>query len=179
MSEAPATNAALVSGRRIVIGYALVAMLLAAAVAVSLAVGSQKQPPPMFGGTYVSAAPCLSAKGKPFSIVQSGEYVDFSGGPSGSFRLQDRKLSGSVRCRNGSTAQIRLREGTKAHPEPLGTVRGQPARLHATKVVPAATGTRSDEDTIGRLLLAMAAIVILARVLGSVAARLEPAPRDG
>ena len=160
-------------GRRLLLGYLAVGAAVAAAIAISLAVGSGRHTAPEFAGTYSSDSRCLGTSQR-FTIEQSGRYVAFTDGPSGSFELRRGILAGIVDCRGAGRAPILLRSGSKGgHPRPTGTVGGTPVTLEWHSTEAATTIKRSAEDTVGRLLLAMAAIIVFARFLGAAVARID------
>jgi hypothetical protein len=80
-------------GRRLVLGYAVVGVLVAVAAVVSILAGRDEHPAPAFAGFYTSASACL---GTNFKVSQSGQFVDFGSGPEAKFRLSDSRLKGNV-----------------------------------------------------------------------------------
>jgi K+:H+ antiporter len=156
--------------RRLALGYVALGLLVTAAVAISLVLGSDRSAAPPYAGLYTSGSRCLGGAGEHFTIDQSGQFVEFTGGPGGSFRLEDGRLQGKVECRKGGTAPIALRVVGKEHV--VGTVAGAPVALERYQAPPSATVKRSPEDTAGRLLLAMAFIIVCARFAGAGMARI-------
>src|SRR5439155_17530339 len=62
---------------RLIAGYAVVIGFLVAAIAISITAGHDEHAAPNIAGFYTSSTPCL---GKSFKLVQSGQFVDESGG---------------------------------------------------------------------------------------------------
>jgi hypothetical protein len=117
-------------GVRLLIGYAAVAVVLTAAVIVSVAIGHGLHAAPDVTGTFTgTASTCL---GKSFSLAQSGRYVsiDGAGKTGGSLEINDGRVHGTVTCSAGGTAAVSLlvtKDGTALG----GTVGGQ--TIHATR----------------------------------------------
>jgi Kef-type K+ transport system membrane component KefB len=162
-------------GTKLLVGYAIVAGILVAAVAVSISLGHREHPAPSIAGFYTTDSTCL---GKSWKLVQSGQFVDASGGASGKLRLQHGKLAGTVHCGGRSQKVVlTLAEGTKV--VLAGTVGpGQAtARFQSPLPEPGAAAKkakkRTSEETFGRLMLAIAAVLLAARVAGAVVARLS------
>jgi Kef-type K+ transport system membrane component KefB len=160
--------------RRLVVGYAVLVTLLVAAIAISISFGRDEHAAPAIGGFYSSTSACL---GDDLKLSQSGQFVDASGTASGKLRLQDRKLTGTVSCAGGGTAALSLAVDAKS--QLAGTVAGQPAALKFEEALPepgASAKTpvkRKSEETFGRLMLAIAAVILAAGVVGTVTARLS------
>jgi Kef-type K+ transport system membrane component KefB len=165
------------SGARLVIGYVAVAAFLAVALVVSLSLGHGRHPAPAIGGFYKSSDACL---GKSFKLAQSGQFVDLSGGVTGKLRLQSGHLTGTVNCASGGTAPVDLTvTGSAATTTLAGTVGSSqatakfdaplPAPGVSTKEIP----KRTSEETFGRLMLAIAAVLLAARLVGAATNRLS------
>ena len=151
-------------------GYLGLAGLLAACLVISLSAGHGEHPPPGIAGIYdVRGSSCL---GKSFRIDQSGQFVNLSEGPSGKLRLQHERLTGTAGCAGGGSAAVALDVGGTADKRVLtGTVGDARAKLtfSAPLPVPGASAKpikRSSEETFGRLMLAMAVVILAARALG-------------
>jgi K+:H+ antiporter len=162
---------------RLVSGYGAVLAFLIAAVVVSLHFGHKENAKAAIAGSYSSSNACLKA----FDVKQSGQYVDLSGAGStgGKLILSHGRLHGDVTCQDGSTLPMSL--AIPAGPPKLysGTLGGQPFQAKFV-AAPPAPGTsakkppkRSGEDTFGRLMLAIAAVILAARLVGTVLARLS------
>jgi Kef-type K+ transport system membrane component KefB len=160
-----------------VLGYAVVAALLAAAASVSILTGRDEDPARAVGGFYASKSRCL---GSSFKLSQSGQYVDLGDGPGGKLTLDGRRLTGDVDCVGGGTAASHLVvEGEGASTRLVGTVGAEPVSARFTSPLPAPGSSakpppkRSGEETFGRLMLAIAAVILAARLVGTVTARLS------
>ncbi len=162
---------------RLVVGYIAIAAFLATALAVSIGIGNGRHPSPAIGGFYTSTSACL---GDSFKLAQSGQFVDLSGGVTGKLRFEDGKLHGTVNCVSGGTAPVDLHVlGSGASTRLAGTVGTSPAAAKfdaplpapgvSTKEVP----KRSNEETFGRLMLAIAAVLLAARFVGAVTNKLS------
>jgi len=161
-------------GTRLLVGYIAVGAVLAVAIAVSVSIGRGLEPAPAVAGTYgASPSSCL---GTGFTLTQSGRFVTIggSGGIGGKLELRSGVLLGSVRCRAGATVPLELtvaRSGTRLR----GTVGGEAVRakqLTTTTASPAPAKKRSSEETFGRLMLAIAVVIIVARLCGAALSRL-------
>src|SRR5947207_13431528 len=177
MAADPPEKSKNLSGARLVIGYVGVAAFLAVALVVSLSLGHGRHAAPAIAGFYKSSNACL---GDSFKLAQSGEFVDLSGGVTGKLRLQSGHLTGTVNCASGGTAPVDLTvTGSAATASLAGTVRSSqatakfdtplPAPGVSTKEIP----KRSSEQTFGRLMLAIAAVLLAARLVGAATNRLS------
>jgi len=165
-------------GRRLVAGYVVVGALVAVAATVSILLGRDEHPAPAVAGFYASASKCL---GSSFKITQSGQFIDLGGGPSGQLRLRSRRLKGHVTCAGpgGSGAAVLAVEGKGATTQLVGTIGAAHLTARFSKPLPA-PGTsakkppkRTNEETFGRLMLAIAAVILAARLVGTVTSRLS------
>ncbi len=160
-----------INPRRLAIGYAGVIAFLVVAVYVSMSIGTERQAAPAIGGFYTSESACLGAD---FKIEQSGQFVDLSGSSSGKLRLRDDRLKGTVDCADGDTAEIDLGfteqalSGTVGSEEVTGSFVEELPEPGASGKKPV---KRSGEETFGRLMLAIAAVILAARLVGSLIAR--------
>ena len=155
-------------------GYLLVFGIVAISAAVSFTIGGGEHSAPSVIGTYASAAPCL---GK-FELNQSGTFVDLSAGATGKLRLHGHRLTGDVNCRNGGRRRLQLDVSTVGKTRRLlGTVDAE--QVSATQVLSAkATAARtqtprSPEETVGRLMLAIAIVILAARAVGVLSSHLS------
>ena len=163
-------------GLRLVVGYAAVAGILIAAVVTSIAIGRGEDPAPGVGGFYESRSACL---GDEFTVEQSGEFVNFADGPEGKLRLRDGRLTGDVTCRDGTevAADLRVVEGEE-HAQLSGSLGDEDVEAAFVRELPEPGASaepapkRSGEETFGRLMLAIAAVILAARLLGSFVARI-------
>src|SRR5439155_7079027 len=126
---------------------------------------------------YKSASTCL---GKDFKLVQSGEFVDLSGGGSGKLRLRHDHLRGTVDCASGGTAAVDLTLAGKGAAAKLsGSIGSTQVVAQFDKPLPEPGASakkppkRTGEQTFGRLMLAIAAVLLAARLVGSLIAGLS------
>jgi Kef-type K+ transport system membrane component KefB len=166
------------SGTRLVAGYVAVFAFLAAAVTISLTAGHHRHAAPAVAGFYSSqSSACL---GKSFMLTQSGEFVDLGGGPSGKLRLRGDHLKGNVHCLDGTKAPLDL---TVAGTQLTGQIGGAAATIKFTAPLPPPGSSaqpppkRTSEQTFGRLMLAIAAVLLAARVVGTITSRFLGQPR--
>jgi Kef-type K+ transport system membrane component KefB len=162
-------------GMRLIAGYLLVGAILAAAIVISVSIGHGLNAPPELAGTYSGASStCL---GKEFTFAQSGRYltIDGSGSVGGKLHYSDGRITGDVTCVDGATAAVDVavtKEGThlsgSVGSESITATRPATAEEAAAKP----TKKRSSEETFGRLMLAIAAVLIAARICGETLARL-------
>jgi Kef-type K+ transport system membrane component KefB len=165
-------------GRKLVAGYVVVGSLLAAAAVFSIIVGRDKHPQPGIAGFY-SASSCL---GSNFKLSQSGQYVDLGQGPSGSLKFHNGKLTGDVTCAGGAAgsgaANLSV-HGKGADTQLAGTIGSKhvTAKFSAPLPPPGTSAKpppkRTSEETFGRLMLAIAAVILAARLVGSAISRLS------
>jgi hypothetical protein len=103
----PPARADSLTAPRLVLGYAVVAAILAACATVSITVGHSEKAAPDVAGIYASDSACL---GDRFQLEQSGRFVDLGGAGAGSGKLElkDDRLRGSVTCRDGRRADLDL-----------------------------------------------------------------------
>ena len=162
-------------GTRLIVGYVAVAAFLLVSIAVSVSIGRGEQAQPAIAGFYSSDSACL---GGSFKLVQSGEFVDLSGDSGGKLRLGDDRLTGTVDCAEGGTATADLTVAGKGAATMLsGTIGTERATATFEEELPE-PGTsakpakkRSGEETFGRLMLAIAAVILAARLVGALIAR--------
>jgi len=163
-------------GMRLVFGYVAVAGGLALAAVFSINAGRDREAPPGIAGVYEATA--TSCLGTELTLTQSGQFVDLdgAGGVNGKLRLRDDRLTGDVDCRDAGTASVDAAlEGEGSETELAGTVGGE--RLEATFESSLEEGAkaqpkRSSEETFGRLMLAIAAVILAARLLGAALSRI-------
>jgi Kef-type K+ transport system membrane component KefB len=165
------------AGTRLFAGYVAVGGFLAAAIVTSIVLGSGRHAAPAIGGFYTSNSACL---GKTFKLVQSGEFVDLSGGASGKLRIRHHNLHGTAHCAGGGTAALDLTIAGKGAAANLSGTAGS-TQVNATfsQALPEPGASakkppkRSGEQTFGRLMLAIAAVLLAARLVGAFTARLS------
>jgi Kef-type K+ transport system membrane component KefB len=128
------------------------------------------------GGFYSvqRASPCLGASLK---VIQAGELVDIEGeaGAEGKLRFKSGSLSGTVTCGNGTTEKFAA--GFSIDKELTGSVGGVPftagfRQVSAGAATECQRSTPSPENTFGRLMLAIAVVIVAARFLGAAVGRI-------
>jgi Kef-type K+ transport system membrane component KefB len=158
---------------RLAAGYVAVAVLLVAAIAASVSIGRGHHAAPALAGLYTSSSDCL---GRDFKLVQSGQLVDIGGGATGKLRLHGGHLRGTVRCAAGGSAALDLTLAAKTLAGTVGGARAS-ARFAAALPPPGASAKpppkRTGEDTFGRLMFAIAGVLLAARLAGALVARLS------
>jgi Kef-type K+ transport system membrane component KefB len=177
-TTASASSSGDLRGLRLVLGYAVVTAFLIVAFAISISVGNSEDPPTPVAGFYTSGSTCLGDMAR---LEQSGVFVDLDGpGQSeGKLRLDEDRLTGDVTCADGSTAEVDLTVGGEDTDRTLrGTVGGENVAATFSGELPepgvgkAPAKKRSGEETFGRLMLAIAAIILAARLVGASLRRL-------
>src|SRR5207248_2306725 len=159
-------------GMRLVVGYAAVAAILAAATSVSIVLGHDEHAAPGIAGFYKSSSACL---GSNFKLGQSGQFVDLGSGPSGKLRFRHGHLTGDITCKGGGAAVASdlAVQGKGATAKLAGSIGANQVNASYSEALPA-PGTsakkppkRSSEETFGRLMLAIAAVILAARLVGT------------
>jgi Kef-type K+ transport system membrane component KefB len=163
------------SGRRLTAAYLLLIAAVAAVVILVLQAGGQRRPPPQLAGEYRIQSPpgCL---GDRFELEQSGQFVTLGGpgGSGGGLRLRDGRLRGEVSCRDGGLVPVDLRvAGPATLTGSLGGAQLSAARLdQAVERRAAAQPPPSAEEVFGQLMLAIAAVILVARLTGAAVRKL-------
>src|SRR5205823_788096 len=139
--------------------------------ALSFHAGSGRHAAPAIAGTYhvVAGRLCLGEK---VAFTQSGEFVS---GAGGKLRLQQARLTGTARCRDGSRRRLDLAVAGKR----LAGGGLVFARLESRVAAAAPPPTRSGEDTFGRLMLAIAAVILAARLVRGLVGKVGQPPVMG
>jgi Kef-type K+ transport system membrane component KefB len=174
---APAEQGDRLAGLRLIAGYVAVTGFLVAAIATSIGIGDSRHAAPGIAGFYTSSSACL---GKDFKLVQSGEFLDVSGGATGKLRLRHGHLRGNLTCAGGGAAATDLvLTGKGATAQLAGTVGASQVAAKFDQPLPAPGASakkppkRTGEQTFGRLMLAIAAVLLAARFVGAITARLS------
>jgi K+:H+ antiporter len=164
-----------IRGTKLIVGYVIIVVFLVVSIALSIAKGRDEHAQPAIGGFYTSDSACL---GKDFKLVQSGQFVDISGGATGKLRLKDGQLTGDVDCATRESASVAFAvSGAGAKAKLSGTVAGEPVNTTFAEPLPEPGAStkkpkkRSGEETFGRLMLAIAAVILAARLVGTLIAR--------
>jgi len=171
---------------RLGVGYLVVFGIGAALAATSFTLGAGRKPQPRVAGVYRATAPCLGAE-RELTLKQSGQFVDASGGLSGSLRFRHGRLTGRVHCAGGSHARLDLtRRGTRERTDVLeGTLDGRPFDAVFVRDVPKpgvpspSTSSHTNEQTFGRLTLAIALVILAARLVRALIGRIGQPPVMG
>jgi Kef-type K+ transport system membrane component KefB len=150
------------------LGYLVLAGGLAVCVTVSIYAGNDEKPAPAIAGIYrLTPNRCL---GDDVRVDQSGQFVDLAGGK---LRLRHGRLAGDVSCAGGGSARLLFDvAGTKEHRRLVGSIGGEAVTATFSEPLPDPGASakpakkRSNEETFGRLMLAIAAVILAARVLG-------------
>jgi Kef-type K+ transport system membrane component KefB len=175
IERSPATR------RRLLLVYGAVLLCSAALFGVSLHIGSSEKSPVSVTAAYgvPAGAPCLPDG---FDLTQSGVFVTLHGPgkAGGKLRLHGNRLSGTVTCSNGSHEALGLdRTGGGL----AGTIGVAAFRTSSTTLPHEAAKTpppkRSGEETFARLMLAIAAVIVAARVLRIALGRIGQPPVMG
>ena len=176
-----ADTAPRISSLRLAIGYAVMAVALAATLLGSFALGSRQEPAVNAAGVYRvdPPAPCLGGQ---VEVRQSGRFVDLARerGADGSLELDGHRLTGEVRCADGFTTPLQATVAGEAGQRSLrGEIGGHRFRASSLRDRPepaaavAATGGQlAPEALFGRLMLAIAAVIVAARAVGFLAGRI-------
>ena len=173
--DAAAVSRERFGGVRLVAGYTVVTTFVAAAVIVSVVIGDTRKTAPDVAGRYrATERSCLRGV---FSLEQSGKYVDLAapGRAGGKLTISHGRVQGPVTCGDGSAAQIDVARG--AEQALTGSLGGVPFSATYVGELPrpgasAEPVDRSGEETFGRLMLAIAAVILAARLVGAVLGRL-------
>jgi Kef-type K+ transport system membrane component KefB len=169
-----------ISSLRLAIGYTVMVAALAATLLGSLTLGSRLESAPNAAGVYRLDPPAWCLGGQ-IEVRQSGRLTDIAGeqGSAGSLQADGRRLTGKVRCAEGSTAPLDATLAGGAGDRSLsGEIGGH--RFRATllrdRPQPATVAASGDhltpEALFGRLMLAIAAVIVAARAVGALAATL-------
>src|SRR6266540_4279563 len=163
------------SGRRVAIAYVLLLAMVAAVALVVFKSGGRQRPVPQLASDYrlEVSSPCLGDRGAHLRLRQSGQFVslDGAGEAGGRLRFRGGRLRGEVSCRGGSVAPLELRTADTA----MLTGSVGAARLTMVRVAPAPVGAGtagssrppSAEEAFGQLMLAIATVILAARVVGA------------
>ena len=163
------------TGLRLIAGYAAVGLFLVVAMVISITAGRDEDAPAAIAGIYKSANACL---GSDLSVAQSGQFIDLSGSAGGKLRFEDGRITGDVDCAGGGTAAVDMAVNTGGEATSFsGTVGSDQATATFSEALPERGAKakdipkRSGEDTFGRLMLAIAAVILAARLVGTLIAR--------
>ena len=178
--------------RRMLLGYVVLLGGAAAIIAGTLIAGANSRPAVPVHGVYESESSIPCAQGTVLELLQSGQFLNVATPAtqrtslSGSIDLDDRRLTGTITCadRTAAAVDLEVQSGEdRGLPHVLtGTIGDDPVELRqvveeGVAVPPGhraqqAPPQRSNEETFGRLMLAIAAVMLAARVGGVLMARL-------
>jgi Kef-type K+ transport system membrane component KefB len=167
----------------VVVGYVVLLVGFAVAAGVALygfGFGEGERKLPAIGGIYdASARSCLGTPGDPataghaFTLTQSGKFVDVGPGPAGGtlpggeLTFDRRNLTGNLTCVDGTTQEVHFVLSNGAM---IGSD-GQAVAKFAGKPEAVPPTPFSAEESFGRLMLAIAAVILAARLVGAAVAR--------
>ncbi len=175
------------SGRRMAIAYTLLAALALAVVLAVLQAGAQRRPARQVpaGQRVVQATLCLGPAGTELRLEQSGRFLTLDGPDrlAGRLRLDGDRLHGQVACRDGGSAALDVvLDGGGLR----GTVGGAELATTATAGQVGGGGAaarpavpRSAEEAFGQLMLAVAVVILAARLVGAAVRRVGQPPVMG
>lgn len=181
--EATAAPAAAGASRRLARVVPIVLGVCVVACAFAFHAGLHRSPPPPIAGTYRATAGCLGTS--PLTLTQSGQFLTLGvpGASSAKLRLRSGHIAGTVHCAGGGTAAIDVALHNGPPVALQGTVGGKAVTIKRTGDLAAAAGAsavkRSPEETFGRLMLAIAAVILGARLVRVVVGRLNEPPVMG
>ncbi len=131
------------SSRRLVVYYAILAAVVVVVVVAVFAAGGDEETQPAIAGGYDVAPPAARCTGLMMDVRQSGQFVGLAK-PDGTVlsraRLQDGRLTGSVRCADGSHQELVVPVGAKG--ALVGTLGGRPLRAELKRDPPPAGALR-------------------------------------
>jgi Kef-type K+ transport system membrane component KefB len=163
------------------IGYAIMVAALAAAILGSFALGARREHPVNAAGAYRLDPPAACLGGQ-VELRQSGRFVDMAGerGAGGNLEVDRRRLTGDVRCAGGATVALQATltgdAGQRSLSGELGGDRFRATilrdRPEPTEAVAGSGERLTPEELFGRLMLAIAAVIVAARATGALAARI-------
>jgi Kef-type K+ transport system membrane component KefB len=179
--------------RGALLGYAGLLTAAGAVILGAIIIGSGLDPARGVAGTY-RVDPPSTCLGPDIALQQSGRFVnvapveesqDGSSDLGGSLELRDDRLSGSVSCTDGSTESfsaavtgeiVRDEEGHVVEGPGLeeGSIGGEAFRaafVPQGEDVGVSFEEREPENTLGRLMLAIAVVLIAGRLVGAAVAR--------
>jgi Kef-type K+ transport system membrane component KefB len=187
-NQGPAHEVA--SRRRMLVGYLSLLSVVALVIILAFRAGTARDHPLGVGGGYVveEGSDCLGGR---FELAQSGRFINLeaASGATGRLELRGRDLFGTVTCPGQGPQRAELfvegqvvpRVEAEAEEEQhafvSGTVGGQEVssvtRGESEEAISGSEGPPlSAEETFGRLMLAIAAVVLAARFVGALVSRI-------
>jgi Kef-type K+ transport system membrane component KefB len=122
--------------RRLIVYYAILGVIAVVVVFAVFTAGSDKKAQPAIAGGYDVAPPGARCTGLQMDVRQSGQFVGLQkpdGTVIGRVRFEDGRLTGSVKCADGSDSELNARAGGGAI---AGTVGGAPLRAELKRDPP-------------------------------------------
>jgi Kef-type K+ transport system membrane component KefB len=130
---------------RLIVYYAILAVLVIGVVVAVFAAGSDEKAQPSIAGGYDVAAPAAGCTGLRMDITQSGQFVGLQR-PDGTVisraRLRDGRLTGSVQCLHGGDRELVAPVGPGIKGVLVGTLGGAPLRAELKRDPPPAGALR-------------------------------------
>ena len=168
-SPASPGSSSSLSRSRLVLGYAVLAAFVATTLGFSITTGQDANAAPAIGGIYTTSTPACF--GSTFVLDQSGEFVDIDGeGDSKAvLRLDNDRLTGDASCAGGTAGDVDLAVSVAdERPRLEGTIAGEPFEAEIPEpgavAAVAVKKPRSAEKTFSRLMLAIAVVILAARL---------------
>src|SRR5579884_4303098 len=181
--EATAAPATAGASRRLVRVVPIVFAVCVVACAFAFHAGLDRSPPPAIAGTYRATAGCLGTS--TLTLTQSGQFLTLAvpGASTAKLRLQHGRIQGTVHCAGGGSAAIDVELQTGPPVSLHGTLGGKAVTVKRIGELATAAGAaavkRSPEETFGRLMLAIAAVILGARLVRVVVGRVGEPPVMG
>lgn len=167
---------------RLLAAYLAVFGISAALAVTSFAIGSDKHAQPDVSGTYRGTGTCVGGVGR-FKLEQSGQFVDASGVLDGKLRLRDGRLTGTVSCLQGAERRFCMRVADVQRLRPLPGCVPASARFLEALPKPGTTAKPAEsphnEVIFGRLMLAIAAVILAARLVRALMEKVGQPPVMG
>jgi Kef-type K+ transport system membrane component KefB len=165
------------------LGYAALLAILGVAIAIVLVAGpDDNRALTLPKGEYAvgTTGSCLGRAGNRVVLTPSGQQLQMNGPGSadGVLRLRGPAATGSILCLNGSIVRVRLElERSSSAPRIDGLLDGH--SLELVRAPATAEVARSGEETFGRLMLAIAAVLLAAKLVAVLIGRAGQPPVMG
>ena len=155
---------------RLVVGYGIVTVFLVVAIGISITLGNEREPATAIGATTPPKAASASRASSSSTSRASSSTLDGRAAPTASSASRTTQLTGDVTCADGTTAAVDLTVAGAGESSRLaGTVGDEQVTAHLSQELPEPGASakppekRSGEETFGRLMLAIAAVILAAR----------------
>jgi Kef-type K+ transport system membrane component KefB len=168
----------------VVRAYILLFAVTAAVLFICFRLGATQQSTPEIAGAFevLDSDAGAACWGRSFDVKQSGRFVSVDGEGEATARLElnAQQLAGDATCADGSAANLNLRVVDSGNQQPALTGSFEGERFDARFVgeLPEALEgeqpeqERSGEEIFGRLMLAIAAVILAARLVGAAVGRI-------